>query len=104
MGFLVNQNLSLNPTESMTSVSPSPMTDGMPEKGGRKGLQVRVRPAVHVNFTPAPRPADQYQDALSVGILDEIDAVRCIEGAWPPITRASWMRVVKAEVGLPRQE
>ena len=60
--------------------------------------------AVHVDFAPAARPADEKENAVSPVILDEVDAVRCVESPWTAIPGTPWMRIVLSKAELPCQE
>ncbi len=81
-----------------------PFTYGVTEERGCKTYLGSGGSAVHVDFAPAARPADEKENTVSPVILDEVDAVRCVESPWTAIPGTPWMRIVLPKAALPCQE
>src|SRR4051812_50090207 len=66
-------------------------------------VHLRQRPAVEIDEAPAARTAAEDDgDALAIGLLDELEAVRRLELAGPARRQAARMRIVLFAAPQPR--
>ena len=75
-----------------------PVTDRVAEESGHVKFEIRMLAAVHVNRPIAAWPAaGQDHDALALGVLDDVDAIRRMKLSRPAVRHAARMRVVFAQ-------